>query len=382
MKIKIAVFGVSDAILRVIKEEIDPGNVEIVVFVDNDSAKENTFYMDVPVIKPENLLKDYEADYVLVTALSSYGTVRDQLLDLGVNEKRIQPFIPEAICQYCVGSLESVDRDFIRIAYFKADSVIARVEAYQKIYQAYAGISSFYDDADGWFDKSCLISHACGGFVKGKKLPYSNSKEALEYSIEKKFRLIECDVLKIRDDWFLAHDRECFREAEREGYTVLSLREFIDYIKNYPDIHVLIDVKWKDAVEYADCVHEVEKILEAISENDREKAVLKNRIVMEVYDEETIRIAKERDFWMIFTQYRNPDWPCCMNTVNLCYRYGIRAVAMGGPQSFALQRKLNMITEKNIRIFVFSTDSAEEYRTLAKMGVSGVFTNYLTEDSL
>ena len=47
-----------------------------------------------------------------------------------------------------------------------------------------------------------------------------------------------------------------------------------------------------------------------------------------------------------------------------------------------MKKFLNILTDKNIKIFVFSTDSIEEYSRLRKMGVSGVFTNYLFESNI
>lgn len=384
MKVKIAVFGINDAILQVIKSKLDPRKVEITVFVDNDKAKNNIFYMNIPVIRPESLLENYVVDYVLVTALSSYKEISNQLIKLGVREECIQPFIPEQLCQYKVGPLDRIDTDFIDLAYFEPEKAIAKIAEYRKIYQEYSGISILYENGEGeWFDKSRLISHACGGVVNGKKIVYSNSKEALQYSIEKNFKLIECDVLKLKGEWFLASDLEYLWEGIGQGqYTVMSLTEFLEYVKDYPDITILVDVKWRDHSEYKECVDRIKTLIRVISENEMAAGALKKRIVMEVYDEETIKIAKEENFDMIFTQYRNPDWACGMNTANICYRYGIRAIAMDLSKSFILGRRFQMIVEKNIKVFVFSTDSMEDYRTLMGMGVSGIFTNYLTEDLL
>lgn len=100
---------------------------------------------------------------------------------------------------------------------------------------------------------------------------------------------------------------------------------------------------------------------------------------MEVYNEETIEIAYKRGFKMFFTQYRNPDADYHMKIVNLCSEYGINVVGIGvGTLLYKDTGKfLNIITSKNIRVFVFSTDILEEVAKLKQMGVHGVFTNYL-----
>lgn len=85
---------------------------------------------------------------------------------------------------------------------------------------------------------------------------------------------------------------------------------------------------------------------------------------------------------MIFTQYKNPDWQCFMNTVVLCYQYGIRAIALAIGSCFLMEKFMKIITDKGIKVFAFSTDSFDGYSALKRIGVTGIFTNYLTENDM
>lgn len=385
-KMKIAFFGISDDIYKAIKGEINPRNAEIVLFFDNDESKHGICYANIPIKAPSmQLFEDYSVDYILVTALSAYEAVKEQLIGLGIPKDKIQVFVPEGIQQYCLGSISDIDTELIRNIYFDPQKTLDIVADYEKIYTEYSFYSSLpaYEEVDGWFNKSRLISHACGGVVNGRASMYSNSKEAFQYTAAKKFKLMECDLLQMYNgELLLVHDYGRFYEAEQGQYSMLSAEELLRLLKEHKEISCLIDVKWKDYDEYAFLVNQIDGLIEKIADNSNEKEILKRQIVMEVYDEETIKIAKENNFDIIFTQYRNPRRSYFMNTVSLCYKYGVRVIAIAVDECLEMSKFIKIITDKNIKIFAFSTDSIEEYSTLRKMNVTGVFTNYLTESDI
>lgn len=382
MKTRIAVFGISDAILRVIRAEINPWKAQIVSFVDNDKTKQGNCFMNIPVVSLEHIeLSD--VDYFLVAALSAYEKVKQQLIAFGVPKEKIQVFVTEQLCEYCLGSIDDIDMDFIRNVYFEPEKMLGLVEKYQKIYGDYSRIPPFEQDRDDWFHKSNLISHACGGVVNGRRLMYSNSKEAFAYSMEQGFRLIECDVLGLPDgELVLAHDYWRFYEAEEEGYSLMSVRDLLLLLKEYPQVSCLFDVKWENHEAYIECLSGIEKILENVCDNKEIKDKLKRQIIMEVYNESTIVAACQKGFDVIFTQYRNPDMRCFMSTVNICYKYGIKVVALAYFSCYQLKKFLPIIKSKGIHIFCFSSDSVSEYVELRQMGINGIFTNFLVEKDL
>ena len=380
-KVRIAVFGISDGIWYALENEIDPRKSEIVLFLDNNPMKQGIRYMDIPIVSPsEGIAARYAVDYILVTALSAYRDIRSELISLGVPPERIQAFIAKDICRYCLGISDNIDMELIEKIYFQPDEIRSIATQYQKLYADYAQLPAYCDEEGAWFHKSRLISHACGGFVNGKRVAYSNSKEAFREAMDKKFGLFECDIFKTDDnELVLGHDYRCFYESEREQYSIMTASELLHSLKAYRETYCIIDVKWQDYNEFVFIVDEIDRIIDRITGHEWEKTNLKNRIVMEVYDEETIRYAWKKNFNMIFTQYRNPDWECFMKTVCLCCKYGIRAIALHVSSCFQSEKFLKIVTDKNINIFAFSTDSIEEYAALRKIGVTGAFTNFLSE---
>lgn len=383
-KLRVAVLGINDVILRVLRREIDPRKVEIILFLDNDETKVGMYYMNIPVLSPAmEVFEEYAVDYVLIAALSAYEAVKKQLMDLKLTKEKIQPFLTDDLYNYCLGNLEEVDEQFIHSAYFEPSKWISKVIAYRKMYKEYLKNTVYSEKPEAWYNKSSLISHALGGVVNGKRIMYSNSKEAFTYSMKEGFRLIECDILGMaKGELILAHDYGRFYEAEEDKYSMMTGMELLELVKKYPDVSCLIDVKWDSHDEYALYLKEIEKTISDISKDADEYRTLKNQIIMEVYDEATIRIAKEKEFDVIFTQYRNPQMKYFMNTVNLCYKYGIRVVAMPLEYIFDRKKFIKILTDKKIKVFAFSTDSAQEYKELRMLGVTGAFTNYLTEEDI
>lgn len=382
-KIRIAVWGINDVIWEVIKRSIDPRKVEFVVFLDSDSNKWGTEYWGVPVVAPtETVLREYAIEYVVIAALSAYETVSKRLMQMGMGQEKIQPFITDRMCCYCMGDMTHIDREVVDYIYFEPRVALKEVDKYQEIYKEYKKIPVFEEEPEAWYNQSTLISHACGGIVNGRRVMWSNSKEAFLYSMNEKFRLIECDMLgMVKGELILAHDYWRFYEAKEENYTMITGRELLLLLKKYPEVYCLIDVKWDSWDEYELYVNEIEKIIHEICVNDNEYNTLKNQIIMEVYDEVTIKIAQTNGFKIIFTQYRNPDGVYFMNTATLCYKYGVKAVALPASENslWNEQKFVKILTDKNIKIFCFSTDSVEYYKKLRQIGVTGIFTNYLTE---
>lgn len=205
-KYRIVFFGINEIILNVIRNEINPRKTEIVAFADNDSAKQGRNFMNIPVVALEEIKND-TVDVFVVAALSSYKIIKQQLMESGVNEKKIQPFITNNLGEYELGTLNQVDVQFIMQAYFEPHKMLQILEKYNQRQRQYQSIQPYSDNREEWFWKSNLISHACGGCVNGTQLMYSNSREAFLYSMKQGFKLVECDMMLMPDgELFLAHD--------------------------------------------------------------------------------------------------------------------------------------------------------------------------------
>ena len=278
-----------------------------------------------------------------------------------------------------MGNLSDINEALVYKIYFQSEKRLNEAREYQKAYCEYETMDRRAENTGRWYEKGPLISHACGGFVNGKRCMYSNSKEALEYSFSEQFRLIECDVRgKEQDELILAHDFKRFYEAVKENYTMQNIYSVLSELRK-SDASLLIDVKWSNIDEYN---WYLSKIIEAIDKigNGNKKVIdqLKKQVVMEVYEEESIKCAYKNGFDMFFTQYKNQDIDHFIQTAVLCKKYDIGAVGFGVGSIEWYQKRLNIFKNKNIKIYAFSCDSVEEYKALREMGVDGIFTNYLT----
>lgn len=381
-KIKIAVFGINNDILSDIRNEIDPRKAEIITFIDNDKAKRGTEYMGISVTDLSQVDRE-SVDYFLVTAYSAYQAIEKQILAYGAQKSQIQLFITDSIWRYRVEQAEHIDLDFIKKVYFEPNKIIRQVEEYKSLYEQYMAIQPYEENRDAWYNKSTLISHACGGMINNKKAPVSNSKEAFQYSMDHHFNLLECDMLRMENgELVLAHDCEHLFRTIEEGYSIMTGKEFLQSLKQYPFASCIVDIKYTDYSDYALCLDEIDRIIEDITVDAGEYLRLKKQIIMEVYDEPTIQKALERKFEVAFTQYRNKDYLVFMNTVRLCAIYKINVVLIGIESMYYLCKFAEIFTDKNIKIFVHTTDSLEEYSMLRKCGVTGIMTDCLTEDDL
>ncbi len=383
-RIKMAVWGINDAIWHVIKNAINPEKAEVILFLDSNEEKQGIYYENIPVMAPSRELLDREdIDVYLITALSAYENIRKTLLMWGREAEKIQPFITDEICKYSLGTLDEVDRSFIKDAYFDSVKSENLVNRYREKYALY--LQSQYTGNADWVNHGTLISHGCGGIVDGRKVMCSNSKEAFDYTVKSKFRLMECDVLRMRNgELVLGHDLWRFYEAQEIKYTIMTLEDLLSGLNKHREISCLVDVKWEpydddkpviDYDRYRSVIEGIDKMLSCIVKDEKERANLKSRIVMEAYDEETIKLANKSNYNMFFTQYRNPDWMNYLSVANLCCQYGIGAV--GIEANNVDERLIKICRKKGIKVFAYSTDCIEVYSRLRKMGITGVFTNYL-----
>ena len=379
-KVKVAIWGITDDIWNSVRNTLNPEKVDIVFFIDNNPQRWGSNYGKSPVYQfnDEALEKLQAIDYVLIAAYSGYQAIRKQLIDHAYPESQIQLYITDSIGAYELGELQP-DEGLIKKIYFAPERMIQRVEHYHEMCYKYEHINRLPDCFDRWYGQESLISHACGGFVNGRKVMYTNSAEALDYSLKAGFKLIECDVM--RDEQgrtILAHGKEELYNAMYEGCTIQTLEMMLKKIREYLNVHMLIDVKWDDEYDYQKYIEEICDTIKKIADSESEVQQLKHRIVMEAYNEITIRLAKSAGFDIFYIQYRNLNVFDYKDTAILCEKYGVGVVGFPCKYILANKQLVNIFRKKNIQIFGFSTDSLQEYTQLKQMGVQGIFTNYLS----
>ena len=384
MKKKILVFGAMDWIYDCACEKLNFFEVNIKGFIDNNVYKQKLLFHNKPVYSISQL-KDVEYDYILVGAWASYEIIRKQLMESGIEEEKIMPLLDEIIYEKLHKGIETNLNDAIDSIYNNPEMIKKAVEKLNRLYEEYIELGSLIDEENAWYLKSSLIAHACGGYINGHKQMYTNSKEALESSLVTGFKLIECDCMRRSNNLYLAHLKKDFFG----DYTILSLEEALDMLKNYPDVNLLIDIKWaeddvfifkEESIEvYKSIIGEIEELIIKVSTDKKEEEQLKKQLVIEVYNVPTMAYVREKDFQCIHTQYRNVNGNSFMEIANNCIKYEVHAVAVPAGAALAKIKDLKIFTNKNIKIFCFSTDDMGEYCTLLSAGVSGVFSNYLIE---
>lgn len=378
VRIKVIIFGATKRSIEILRNEMHQENIEVVAFSDNDKDKWGVVIDNAPIIRPEKVV-DYAYDYVLISAWHSFDEVKKQLVLYGVEESKIDFLYVRGISYlYGRGTVNINDDEVLHKLYLYSDMILEEVQSHVYMEQLWTDYNAWQPvnrdcDEDNWSCKGTMIAHACGGIVKGIKRMYSNSKEALQYSLKKGFQLIECDAWGvIGGEVVLAHEAADLYDGHQGAYSLLTIRDMLHEIENYPDVHILVDIKWEKPEEY-------KKIVDVIDSLANEKQ--KRQIILEVYDEPTIIYAVKKQYQCFYTQYRNSDWRYFIKTAVLCCKYGIGAVGFSIETALSsFGNYFNIFTDKNIRIFVYSTDSVDQYAKLRKRGVSGVFTNYLVEN--
>ncbi|MCM1038096.1 MAG: hypothetical protein NC434_02150 [Ruminococcus sp.] len=373
-KIRVIIFGATELSIRTAQCELDFENIDIVAFSDNNRNKCGVFINDIPIIRSEEIT-NFDYEYILVSAWRSYNQIKEQLLLLGISEEKIDLLYTEKIPYLYPDEAYIRDCAVLRRMYRNSDLIIEKIQKtkrYTKLWKEYADWEPMRYGTAEWCCKGTMIAHACGGIVNGKKHMYSNSKEAFADSLQKGFQLIECDAYgMINGEVVLAHDDRNFNDGRQGVYTLQTFAEFYKKLRQYPEVSALVDIKWVTQQDYREIVDAIDK--DVTHEG-------KQQIILEVYDEQSIIYARKKGYECFYTQYRNPKAEFFIKTVAMCYKYGIKAVGFSRETALApISNYFKIFTDKNIKIFIFSTDSIDEYAEVMSKGVSGVFTNYLRE---
>lgn len=118
---------------------------------------------------------------------------------------------------------------------------------------------TFNYEEEEWYNKSPYIAHACGE-IDG--ITYTNSKEAMEYSINQGIRTIEVDFTATSDGIYVCRHSWSDNLQENKNwkdapptyhefmesdilntYSPMDLNDVFDYMKKYQDINIICDLK-------------------------------------------------------------------------------------------------------------------------------------------
>lgn len=205
-----------------------------------------------------------------------------------------------------------------------------------------------------------FIAHA-GGNIDGKN--YTNSKEALDRSYQKGFRLFELDIIKTKDDKYVAsHDWKTWaKQVNYKGetpvlskqfmskkiwnkYTPLDMKGINEWFKNHDDA-ILVSDKINDPIKFS------------------ELFVDKKRLIMELFDEEAVQkglsagILSAMPSESVIRNYNKKD-------IQQLSQKGVKYIAVSRYFAINNQKLLKTIKQNNIKCFIYNIKKSgvnEEY---------------------
>lgn len=378
-KHRIAVWGITDSIWECLLENLDWRSMEISFFIDNNPLISGKVYEGIRIYSFNQITTEEiaEVEYILIAAYSGYSSICMQMKEYGINSHKVQPFISLGMKRYNFGKIENLNEQLILEIYNKPNRMIEMAHRYNKNVQVLENISPLSGNQDKWYKRYSIIAHACGGWVNGQKLMYTNSKEALEGSLKSGAKVIECDIWGIeRGEVIVCHDYINYGKAGKPNYTIQHLPDVLKAIIKYKDVYLLIDVKWEKIEEYDCYLNYITEVVEGFGKKEQEQ--LKKQIIMEVYDERSIQKALKEGFDVFFTQYRNQNRDDYQETLKICLKYNVGVVGYSfeGIDSTLL----SVFRSKNISVFGFSCNSITKYAEMRKLGLDGIFSDFILED--
>lgn len=236
-----------------------------------------------------------------------------------------------------------------------------------------------------WYEKAPLFYHA-GGDVGG--LDYTNSIEAMEETLAEGHRFVEIDFLYTADgelacahfwDSLWEEDQkiptlEEFKDLKIFGkYTSMNAYQLVDYMKEYPDLRIVIDTKEEN---YEDVVRD---LVEIASFNPN----ITERFIIQLYDAGTKAVLQEiypfKDENFLFTAYK--FGPQLTNKImNLCYEENIVVVAIASGEWE--QETIEMFREKGFIIYEYTVNRPNRANESLEKGIHGFYTDCLVEEDL
>lgn len=232
------------------------------------------------------------------------------------------------------------------------------------------------------------VAHALGG-VDGKD--YLNSIDGFYQAYSKGYRIFEMDLLLTTDQvaigkhkwgWNLADPTskkgnavsyQTFKSTKIYGkYTPTSLLDMFQVMDKYPDFYLMTDSKGD---EIADVRSDFNVIVETARKANKE--YLLDRLIVQVYNQQMFQTIKEiypfKHF--VYTTYKQPD-AAFYEMVRFCLANHIEGVT--SPQNDINDYRMDILKEKGLYSFTHSINSSYHTKEFMKLGVYGVYSDFLT----
>lgn len=235
-----------------------------------------------------------------------------------------------------------------------------------------------------WYETSRLIYHA-GGAIGS--MSYTNSKEAIEKTLEDGNRLLEIDFLFTSDghlvclhEWqnLQGRNQPCSLETFLSlkiyyQYTTITAEDFLGYMRAYPDLYLIVDTKEQNAVEV---------VAELLRLCDYDASVA-DRFVIQLYDggmkAQILELYPFTADNFLFTAYKYGPYRIT-DIMNLCLEEEIRIVTVPyGSWDKATVQKFN---DAGFYVFEHTVNYTSMTDNGLARGVYGFYTDSLQESDL
>ncbi|WP_139904168.1 hypothetical protein [Clostridium thermarum] len=392
---KILVFGASERIQDKIDKYLNMDELEIVGYIDNNAALWGEKVNGKDIFSPKHIQFNNSYDAILLGSVYYAPLMRKQILDINdyYKDKNFMFFDEESLKEafYDPNLFISMDRmKWIYKEPEKMESIFIRVCKQLPEMAEVGGYSILSEQySNGWWrGVGKLIAHAGGGYVNGKKLEYTNSKEAFYESYANGFKYIEADIMETTDGklvacaWFLpyydgeqATYNQFLESCKIRNYTPMDFTDLINFIDKYSDVHIVLDIKSRTIEHYK---HMLEKIVSMVKDEYKKEYILQ-RFVVQVHEVRTLNIAKTiypfKDITL--TLYRT-HWDKLLRPnelAKMCVENKIPIVTMGFEKMN--YEYLRFFIAHNIRICIHPVDTLADLKKGESIGVDSFITNWL-----
>lgn len=235
-----------------------------------------------------------------------------------------------------------------------------------------------------WYNRCDLIYHAAGG-IDG--LDYSNSRNALELTLENGSRFIEIDFRYTADgqlvcarDWAdltqsgEAPTLEAFRDMKIYGkYATLTAVDLIGYMQIHPDLYIIIDTKESSAVQV---------VTDLVSMCQGDDGLIR-RFIIQLYDFESkaqiLTAYPFADENFLFTAYKyGAGKPA--EILKHCHEQNIAVITV--PHGSWSAETIAHFTDLGFVLYEHTVNRPDEAREALSRGIRGLYTDFLMSADL
>ena len=158
MKIKVAIWGITNAIWNSIAKTINPFTTEIIAFIDSDQHKQGLIFHGIPVISFEQLDIN-SVDYILIAAYSGFSSIMAELKSTGVPLVKVKPLLSQGLSDYVIGDITNSGWEQTLDLYVEPKAMKKETDYYVSLYDDYSKIRNRYVSEAEWYYGKHIISH-------------------------------------------------------------------------------------------------------------------------------------------------------------------------------------------------------------------------------